>query len=120
MMNAIYVCQHFVIKSDGLSSDSTYDGQSTQQTNKTFPTLLKLISGALIGDVNSLSAKSVLAGEKLVAMYSGMLTTKKYTLTLTLMKKPTLQSQPITWVWTKIQIYTKYQPCLKQLEKWPD
>jgi hypothetical protein len=35
-----------------LSSDSTNDGQSTQQTSKTFPTMLKLISGALIGGVN--------------------------------------------------------------------
>jgi hypothetical protein len=35
-----------------MSSDSTNDGQSTQQTSKTFPTMLKLISGALIGGVN--------------------------------------------------------------------
>ncbi len=30
----------------------TNDGQSTHQTSKTFPTMLKLISGALIGGVN--------------------------------------------------------------------
>ncbi len=35
-----------------MSSDSTNDGQSKQQTSKTFPTMLKLISGALIGGVN--------------------------------------------------------------------
>ncbi len=35
-----------------MSSDSTNDGQSTQQTSKTFPIMLKLISGALIGGVN--------------------------------------------------------------------
>jgi hypothetical protein len=35
-----------------LSSDSTNDGQSTQQTSKSFPTMLKLISGTLIGGVN--------------------------------------------------------------------
>jgi hypothetical protein len=35
-----------------LSSDSTNDGQSMQQTSKTFPAMLKLISGALIGGVN--------------------------------------------------------------------
>jgi hypothetical protein len=52
MMNAIYVCYHFVINCLGLSSDSTNDGQSMQQTSKTFPTVLKLISGALIGGVN--------------------------------------------------------------------
>jgi hypothetical protein len=40
------------VNSVGLSSDSTNDGQSMQQTNKTFPTMLKLISGALIGGVN--------------------------------------------------------------------
>ncbi len=52
MMDAIYVCKHFVFNSIGLSSDSTNDGQSMQQTSKTFPTMLKLISGALIGGVN--------------------------------------------------------------------
>jgi hypothetical protein len=52
MMNAIYICQHFVISSGGLSSDSTDDGQSMQQTSKTFPTMLKLISGAFIEGVN--------------------------------------------------------------------
>jgi hypothetical protein len=41
-----------VLNSIGLSSDSTNDSQSTQQTSKTFPTMLKLISGALIGGVN--------------------------------------------------------------------
>jgi hypothetical protein len=35
-----------------MSSDSTNDGQSTQQTSKTFSTMLKLISRALIGGVN--------------------------------------------------------------------
>jgi hypothetical protein len=35
-----------------LSSDSTNDGQSMQQTSTTFPTMLKLVSGALIGGVN--------------------------------------------------------------------
>jgi hypothetical protein len=35
-----------------MSLDSTNDGQSTQQTSKTFPAMLKLISGALIGGVN--------------------------------------------------------------------
>jgi hypothetical protein len=35
-----------------MSSDSTNDGQSMLQTSKTFPTMLKLISGALIGGVN--------------------------------------------------------------------
>jgi hypothetical protein len=35
-----------------LSSDSTNDGQSMQQTSKTFPTMLELISGALIGGVH--------------------------------------------------------------------
>jgi hypothetical protein len=35
-----------------LSSDSTNDGQSMQQTSKTFPTMLKLKGGALIGGVN--------------------------------------------------------------------
>jgi hypothetical protein len=35
-----------------LNSDSTNNGQSTQQTSKTFTTMLKLISGALIGGVN--------------------------------------------------------------------
>ncbi len=35
-----------------MSSDSTNDGQSMQQTSKTFPAMLKLISGALIGGVN--------------------------------------------------------------------
>jgi hypothetical protein len=39
-------------KNCDLSSDSTNDGQSMQQTSKTFPTMLKLISGALIGGVN--------------------------------------------------------------------
>jgi hypothetical protein len=42
----------FAYKSVGLSSDSTHDGQSMQQTSKTFPTMLKLINGALIGGVN--------------------------------------------------------------------
>ncbi len=40
------------INSAGLSSESTNDGQSTQQTSKSFPTMLKFISGALIGGVN--------------------------------------------------------------------
>ncbi len=35
-----------------MNSDSTNDGKSMQQTSKTFPTMLKLISGALIGGVN--------------------------------------------------------------------
>jgi hypothetical protein len=35
-----------------LSSDKNSDGQSTQEAVKTFPTMLKLISGALIGGVN--------------------------------------------------------------------
>ncbi len=35
-----------------MNSDSTNNGQSTQQTSKTFTTMLKLISGALIGGVN--------------------------------------------------------------------
>jgi hypothetical protein len=35
-----------------LSPDLTNDGQSKQRTSKTFPTMLKLISGALIGGVN--------------------------------------------------------------------
>jgi hypothetical protein len=47
-----HVCKHFVFNSIGLSSDSSNDGQSTQQTSKTFLTMLKLISGALIGGVN--------------------------------------------------------------------
>ncbi len=51
-MHAIYICLHFVVNSVGLSSDSSNDDQSMQQTNKTFPTMLKLISGALIGGVN--------------------------------------------------------------------
>ncbi len=41
-----------MFNSIGLSSDSTNDGQSTQQTSKTFPTMLKLTSGTLIGGVN--------------------------------------------------------------------
>jgi hypothetical protein len=42
------------IKNNVLSSDpiNGNGGQSTQQTNKTFPTMLKLIRGALIGGVN--------------------------------------------------------------------
>jgi hypothetical protein len=36
-----------------LSSDSTNDGQSTQQTSKTFSIMLKFISEALIGGVNN-------------------------------------------------------------------
>ena len=42
------------IKNNVLSSDpnNANDGPSTQQTNKTFPTMLKLIRGALIGGVN--------------------------------------------------------------------
>ncbi len=42
------------IKNNVLSSDPNNgdDGPSTQQTNKTFPTVLKLIQGALIGGVN--------------------------------------------------------------------
>ncbi len=51
-MNAIYVRQDFVFNSIGLSSDSTNGGQSTQQASKTFPNMLKLIRGALIGGVN--------------------------------------------------------------------
>jgi hypothetical protein len=43
---------NIIFYSIGLSSDSTNDGQSMQQTSKTFPTMLKLISGALIGGVN--------------------------------------------------------------------
>jgi hypothetical protein len=35
-----------------MSSDLINDGQSMQQTSKPFPTMLKLISGALIGGVN--------------------------------------------------------------------
>jgi hypothetical protein len=35
-----------------MSSDTTNDGQSMQQTSKTFLTMLKLISGTLIGGVN--------------------------------------------------------------------
>jgi hypothetical protein len=88
----------FVYNSIGLSSDSTNDGQSEQQTSKTFPTMLKLISGALIGGVNY----------------------KEIYMDSDIDDKQTLQLQPITWVYTKIQIYTKYQPCLKQLEKRPD
>ena len=41
-----------MFNSIGLSSDSTNDGQSMQQISKTFHTMLKLISGALIGGVN--------------------------------------------------------------------
>jgi hypothetical protein len=35
-----------------MSSDSTNDGQSMQQKSKTFPIMLKLICGALVGGVN--------------------------------------------------------------------
>jgi hypothetical protein len=35
-----------------MSSDITNDDQSTQKTSKAFPTMLKLISGVLIGGVN--------------------------------------------------------------------
>ncbi len=88
------------IKNNLLSSDQNNgnDGPSKQQTNKTFPTMLKLIHGALIGGVNY----------------------EKNTWTQNLQLKRTLQSHQITQLNTKIQIHTKYQPSMTQLEKLPD
>jgi hypothetical protein len=79
-----------------LSSDSTNDGQSMQQTSRTFPTMLKLISGTLIGDVNY----------KKIYMDSDIDDKTN---------PPTTANN--MGVDKNTNIYSKYQPCLKQLEK---
>ena len=87
------------IKNNVLSSDPNNgnDGPSKQQTNKTFPTMLKLIRGALIGGVNyeEIYMDSDLAIET---------------------NPPITPNNPTE----HLQIHTKYQPSMKQLEKLPN
>ncbi len=69
-----------------------------QQISKTFPTMLKLISGALIGGVNY---KEIHMDSHIDEKINPPITTN------------------IMGVDQNTNIH-KYQPCLKQLEKWPD